>query len=222
MSLRQTIRETWDVAAMVVLIGLILGWALFIALVSPLMGQTEPRAIVTWDAVNDARLAGYKVKRGTSSGAYTQGVTVGNVNFWRDDSIEPTIKYYYAVVGFDALGQEGLLGEADTAFRFSDIQPASPANLTATRQVYQGRVTVTLSWSQVTKTRSLLLLPTDALITYRVFMSNTQGAGNVAGDVTSPSFQVQGLKKNQTVYFYVTALWNGIESLGSPAVRVQT
>jgi hypothetical protein len=55
-----------------------------------------------------------------------------------------------------------------------------------------------------------------------VFVTST---GTIQQKLTVPqgtSLIVGDLKKNQTIYIYVTAVWNGIESLGSPAVRVQT
>lgn len=213
------LRESWDVALMVVLIGLILGWALFVTLVSPLLGQTAPRAIVTWDAVNDPRLAFYNVKRGTSPTSVsflTQSTDTSQL----DQSIEPTTRYYFAVAGVDAQNQEGFTSTI-VPFRFSDIQPASPANVTCTQTRVRNTVTLNCSWGLVTKTRSLLLLPAGAVVTYRGFMTNT-GTIQQFSILQGRSITISGVPRHRTFYFYVTAVWNGIESLGSPAVRIQT
>lgn len=218
------IRENWDVAVMVVALGLILGWALFVALLSPLMGQTAPRVIVTWDAINDARLAGYKVKRGITSISMTQATNVGNLTTWLDETIDPSTKYWFSVVGYDSEGREGDVGVAvNNPFRFSDIQPASPANLTVKKvpSTTPGRSAIQANWSPVTKTRSLLMLPEGAVVTYTVFVSNSGTISNHQV-IQGTSLTLGGLTKNKTLYVYVFAIWNGIEGLGSPAVRVQT
>ena len=218
MNVRQTIRENWDVGFMVIAIGLILGWAVFITCLSPLMGQTVPRAIVTCDALEGA--AAYNIKRGTTS---TNMVIVGSAptGTFLDESIEPTTKYYYAMSGIDSSAREGATGLAiNNPFRFSDIQPASPANVTCTQSKQGNRVTLTCNWGIVTKTRSLILLPAGAVVTFRAFLSNT---GTVQTFPTERnSMVISDVRRHQTFYFYVTAIWNGIESLGSPAVRIQT
>lgn len=217
MNFRQTIREHWDVGFLVTAIGLILGWALFVALVSPLLGQTAPRAIVTWDELADA--AKFNVKRGTSA---TSIAPIGEtaINSYKDETLEPTIRYYFAVAGVDAQNQEGYTSDV-VPFRFSDIQPASPANVTCTQTRVRSTVTLNCSWGQVTKTRSLLLVPSGAVVTYRGFMTNT-GTIQQFSILQGRSITISGVPRHRTFYFYVTAVWNGIESLGSPAVRIQT
>ena len=49
----QTFRENWDVGFIVTAIGLILGWALFIFLVSPLLGQTPVFENEVWKSAGD-------------------------------------------------------------------------------------------------------------------------------------------------------------------------
>lgn len=209
---------------MVIAIGFILGWALFITCLSPLLGQTSPRAIVTFDRVQDPRVLGHNIKRGNSATSMT---LLGSIDalqslagVYVDETIEPTTKYWFSVAAFEQ-DREGETGLAiNNPFRFSDIQPASPANVTCTQSKQGNRVTLTCNWGIVTKTRSLLLLPTGAIVTYRAFLSNT---GTVQTFPSEKNLMViSDVRRHQTFYFYVTSIWNGIESLGSPAVRIQT
>lgn len=208
------------------------GWLaaiLTLLCVLTILAQTEPRAIVVWDAINSPVLTGYVIKRGISPTSPTvDSIVEKNINTWLDATIEPTIKYWFGVAGLDndeyPPAREGEIGWAiNNPFRFSDIQPASPANLTAvkTTSTTPGRIAVRVSWGLVTKTRSLLLLPTGAVVTYNVFVANT-GTIQKLTVLQGTSITVGGMKKNQTMYFYVTSVWEGIESLGSPAVRIQT
>lgn len=223
--LKAVIRKEWDVAFLLIALGLILGWALFISLLSPLLAfaQTEPRAIITWNAIPGA-VSGYMVKRGISADILDTSQNAGNVTSFVDLSIEPTIRYWFAVVGYDGAGVEGYPGIAsNNPFRFSDIQPASPASVTVQKvaSTIPGRVSVLVSWAPVTKTRSLRLIPEGSVVVYNVYSANTGEIQTNAG-VPGTSVQIGGLRKHKTVYFYVTAIWNQIESLGSIAVRVQT
>jgi len=197
---------------------------LFLLFLAPLLAaQTAPRAIITWEHIPDGRVAGYKVKRGTSPTAITAATAVPDVSLWQDATIEPTLKYWYAVSGIDTDGLEGETGIADNnPFRFSDIQPASPANLVCSKTKTGSTVRLQCYWSQVTKTRSLLLLPTGASVSYRVFLSSTGGTVKTFPVLSGTSISISDVKRHQTFYVFVLAVWNGIESLGSPAVRIQT
>ena len=222
MNLRQTIRENWDAAFIVVVMGLILAWALFISVFAPIiLGQTAPRAIVKWNAIPDARTAGYNVKRAVTATGTPESVSVGNVVAWVDENIEPTTRYWFSVAGFDAAGLEGVTGNAsNNPFRFSDIQPASATSVVCSQQRDKNKVTLNCSWAIVTKTRSLIPISPPTGITYRCFLSNTGSVQTLTS--LGSSIQIGGVPRHQTFYFYVTALWNGIESLGSPATRIQT
>jgi len=202
---------------------IILKLLFFLLFLAPLLAaQTAPRAIVTWEHIPDDRVAGYKVKRGTSPTAITAATAVPDVSVWQDDTIEPTLKYWYAVSGVDTDGLEGETGIADNnPFRFSDIQPASPANLVCSKTKTGSTARLQCYWSQVTKTRSLLLLPTGASVTYRVFLSST-GTVKTFPISSATSIVISDVTRHQTFYVFVLAVWNGIESLGSPAVRIQT
>src|SRR5687767_2821615 len=72
-------------------------------------------AVLSWDApttdagggaLND--LAGYRVYRGTSSGAYDLPADVGNVTQHRVTGLSPAT-WYFAVTAYDASGNESVL-----------------------------------------------------------------------------------------------------------------
>ena len=64
--------------------------------------------LISWDPVADSRVAGYKVKYGTSSRSYTNSVDAGlSTNQLLSNLTEGT-PYYFAVVAYDAARVEGV------------------------------------------------------------------------------------------------------------------
>ena len=64
--------------------------------------------LISWDPVADSRVAGYKVKYGTSSKSYTNFVDAGlSTNQLLPNLTEGT-RYYFAVVAYDAARAEGV------------------------------------------------------------------------------------------------------------------
>lgn len=64
--------------------------------------------LISWDPVADSRVAGYKVKYGTSSKSYTNFVDAGlSTNQVLPNLTEGT-RYYFAVVAYDAARVEGV------------------------------------------------------------------------------------------------------------------
>lgn len=65
--------------------------------------------LISWDAVADSRVAGYKVKYGTASQAYSTYVDAGaSTSLTLPNLVEGT-RYYFAVVAYDAAHVEGAL-----------------------------------------------------------------------------------------------------------------
>lgn len=186
-----------------------------------LSAQTAPRALVVWDKIPEPYIVeGYRVKRGTAADnlSVIEAHVDPSANAWTDTTVEPTTRYFYAVQGFNSTVGDGTLSEV-IPFRFSDIQPASPTNVSVAKSTSAGRTTLAVSWSPVVKARSGLAIAGGDM-TYNVFITNS---GTIARyPITTNSLTVSGFKKNLTLYVYAFAVWNGIESLGSPAVRVQT
>lgn len=71
-------------------------------------GSTVPSytAALTWNPpVPTTNLSGYRVYFGTSSGAYGQGISVGNVTTYTMTGLASG-SYYFAVTAFDDFGNE--------------------------------------------------------------------------------------------------------------------
>jgi hypothetical protein len=70
-------------------------------------GGESASAVLTWDAVTDPNLGGYRVYVGTAPGVYDQpGVGVGNNPSHQVVGLRNQTKYYFAVTAFDFLGNE--------------------------------------------------------------------------------------------------------------------
>jgi hypothetical protein len=87
--------------------------AISTAVVSCGGGGDEPAsrtAVLEWEAVSDANLAGYRVYYGTSSGTYDQargqGLGVGNVTVFTVGGLNSGTRYYFAATAVDTLNNE--------------------------------------------------------------------------------------------------------------------
>jgi fibronectin type 3 domain-containing protein len=71
---------------------------------------TSNSATLTWDPVNAATLAGYRIYYGTASGSYQQargqGISVGNVVTYKILGLSSATRYYFSVVAVDSQGTE--------------------------------------------------------------------------------------------------------------------
>jgi fibronectin type 3 domain-containing protein len=67
-------------------------------------------ATLTWDAISDARVAGYRVYYGTGSRNYAQakgaGVNAGGCTTYVVTGLDRGRTYYFAVTAYDASGNE--------------------------------------------------------------------------------------------------------------------
>jgi len=64
--------------------------------------------LISWDPVADSRVAGYKVKYGTSSKSYTNFVDAGLSTNQVLPNLPEGTRYYFAVVAYDAARAEGV------------------------------------------------------------------------------------------------------------------
>jgi len=62
---------------------------------------------ISWDPINDARLAGYKVKYGTVSKSYTSSANAGLSTTQTLQNLTEGAAYYFVVVAYDSAGVEG-------------------------------------------------------------------------------------------------------------------
>jgi len=184
-----------------------------------IMGQTDPRMIVSWNVVAGA--AKYQVE-----------TTVGTLPFIKAaecpaspctiTGIEGTTTYQVRVAGVDAGGKLGAYS-TPLAFMFASVQPFAPTSLsqTSATSTQPGKLAKKLSWTAVTKYRTGPAFPAGTIIEYRIYQAVTGPAVIIATSATN-SYTVQGLAKNKTFQFYVTCVVNGVESFATPAVRVNT
>jgi hypothetical protein len=63
--------------------------------------------LLSWDPLQDSRLSGYKIKYGTSSGAYAQSVDIGNKINHTLQGLTEGLRYYLVIVGYDSSRVEG-------------------------------------------------------------------------------------------------------------------
>lgn len=63
--------------------------------------------LISWDAVNDSRVAGYKVKYGTAPQSYTGAVDAGLSTSQVLPNLVEGTRYYFAVVAYDTARVEG-------------------------------------------------------------------------------------------------------------------
>jgi len=66
---------------------------------------TATTATLTWNAVSDPSLSGYKVYIGTASGTYTKIIPVGNTTFYTIDSLTTGTTYFFAVTAYNSAGE---------------------------------------------------------------------------------------------------------------------
>src|SRR5262245_29218837 len=62
---------------------------------------------ITWDPVQDNRVAGYRLKYGTSTRSYTQSIDLGNVTSHSFANLPEGITYYFVITAYDANHVEG-------------------------------------------------------------------------------------------------------------------
>jgi hypothetical protein len=77
--------------------------ALIIIMLSPAAAAAGALTLA-WDPNPESDLAGYIVRYGTSSGAYTQQVDVGNRTSWRVEGLTNNVRYYLVVQAYNSAG----------------------------------------------------------------------------------------------------------------------
>lgn len=89
---------------LLLLSAVVLMFAIVIMLQSAIAGSL----LVSWDPIQDSRLAGYKIKYGTVPGTYSLSVDVGNRTSHTLQGLSEGTQYYMVVVGYDANRLEGV------------------------------------------------------------------------------------------------------------------
>ena len=71
-------------------------------------GALAGSLLISWDAIPSSTLAGYKIKFGSTSGSYSQSVTVGKVSSYTLQNLTDGARYYFVVAGVDGNSVEGM------------------------------------------------------------------------------------------------------------------
>ena len=158
--------------------------------------------LVSWGAVQDSRVAGYKVKYGIASGSYSQNMGVGNVTSATLPGLTEGSTYYLVVVATDSAQVEGLPSAevSGVVLKASSAASSSVTNNSAvitwqtnkasSSQVSYGTSTAYGSSSPLNSTlvtsHSVTLTGLSASTTYHYQVQSTDqgGSTSVLGDFT--------------------------------------
>jgi fibronectin type 3 domain-containing protein len=159
----------------------------------------DAKVTLTWNAVAGA--SGYNISRSLSS---TEGFIQINTVLVTTTSFEDTtatndVKYYYFVKAVDSNGEESLPSTIANATPSSPTLSA-PTGLTATA----GDAKVTLTWNAVAGATG-----------YNVYRSTTPGSGYTKINtvpINATSYEDAEVSNDETYYYYVKAVKNGVES----------
>src|SRR5262249_42634597 len=89
---------------------------------------------VSWSSVSDSRVAGYKIKYGTTSRTYTTSVNAGLSTAQTLQNLTQGTTYYFVVVAYDSTGVEGTASSevAGTVLNISNVASGSISDTSAT------------------------------------------------------------------------------------------
>ena len=142
-------------------------------------------------------ITGYKVYRGTASGAETLLVTLGNVTGYNDSAVTNGTTYYYKVSAVNALGESFLSGEQSATPTTGATAPGAPTLGLAT----PGNSSVALVWTPPASNGG------SAITAYKIYRGTSSGGEallTTLGNVTS--FTDTGLANGTTYFYKVTAV----------------
>jgi fibronectin type 3 domain-containing protein len=198
---------------------------IFVATLSP--KDTTPPSIATnlvaravstfqvnfsWSPSTDnVGVAGYIIFRGAS--ATSLAVFAGvNTNSYVDTAVIPSKTYYYAVVAYDAKGNQSALSTPASVTTPQEPPPSVPTGLRVTSTAWNQ---VNLSWSPASGT--------PAVGGYVVFRGRSPATLAIIGGVSTISYVDTNLLPN-TTYYYAVATYDtyGLKSAQSNATSAHT
>jgi hypothetical protein len=99
---------------------------------------------VSWDPVQDNRVAGYRLKYGTSSRSYIQSIDLGKVTSHSFANLPEGITYYFVVTAYDANGVEGI---PSTELSGTVLDPNAPIKFLTISLSNVSNTSVTINWT---------------------------------------------------------------------------
>jgi hypothetical protein len=155
--------------------------------------------LISWDPVGDSRVAGYKVKYGTTSQSYTGAVDAGLSTSQLLPNLVDGTRYYFCVVAYDAAQVEGVPSPeasgavlATASVAAVSVGPRSAVitwqtNKVSDQQVFYGTTTTygmsTLLDSNLTVSHSQTLTNLMPETTYHYRVKSRDEGGSVAQSV---------------------------------------
>ncbi len=164
----------------------------------PVIGDAS--VVLNWNSVTGA--AGYKIKYGTASGAYTATVDAGNVAGYSITGLTNGTTYYFVVAAYNSGGESPNSNEVSS----TPVAPAPQAP--ALSAPTAGNRTITLTWNAVANA-----------VSYKVKFGTTSASYTVAIDVGSETeYQLSDLTNNTAYFIVVVAISAAGESPNSNEV----
>lgn len=156
-------------------------------------------------------LSGYKIYYGTSSGNYTQTVTIGNQNYYNLYGLQGCTLYYLTVKAVDLSGNESDFSQERTGTPSGSASLQAPTGVAAEA----AESVITISWNAN---------PECDINGYRVYRSTAAGSGyqEIAFVTSGTSYQDKKIANN-TVYYYRVKAFNyaNVASPDSTTVSAQ-
>jgi hypothetical protein len=162
----------------------LMGWLL---LMVPTVGALQAGTLsVSWDSVPDSRVAGYKIKYGTTSGNYTQSLSVGKVTSATLSNLTNGTTYYLVVAAVDSSQVEGIPSSEVSGVVLN-------ASGVSTSSITQNSAVIT--W-QTNK-------PSDSQVDYGTTTAYGSGSPANSSLVTSHSVTLTGLSASTTYDYQI-------------------
>src|SRR6185312_13900130 len=163
----------------------------------------ETQVALAWAASADA--AGYRVKRGTSSGGPYTTIASPTTSSYTDTGLTNGTTYYYVVSATNSAGESPDSSEARATPAAAVRPPSAPTGLIATG----GNAQIALTWSGSASATS-----------YHVKRATTSGGPyTTVSSPTGASYTDTGLMNGTTYYYVISAVNSAGESANSSEAR---
>jgi len=146
-------------------------------------------------------ISGYRVYRGTSSGAETLLTTLGVVTSYTNTGLSNGSTYYYRVSALNSVGEGALSNELSATPVAAATVPSAPLNLAASSRRPHG---VNLAWSAPASNGG------SAISGYRVYRGTSSGAETLLTTLGVVTSYTDTATSKGTVYYYKVVAFNAV------------
>jgi subtilase family serine protease len=144
-------------------------------------------------------ITGYKIYRGSASGAETLLTTVGTSTSYSDSAVVSGATYYYKVTAVNSVGEGPKSNEASAGLVVTTV-PTAPTGLVASG----GSSVVTLSWAAPSSNGG------SAITGYKIYRGASSGTESLLTSVGTTASYSDTAVFSGTTYFYKVTAVNGI------------